>query len=199
MSLNLYVGPMFAGKTTAALRLVNNYIRRGDPYLCITSKLDTRYNKSGGTMVSHDGDSHAAVQLDRLFDITRLESNNHILKRLSTAKYVIIEEANFFSDLKAFVEYAVEVLDKHVTCIGLDGDYMREPFGQILSLIPLCDSVIKLKATCMKCAKPSISSPPNDAIFTHRIVNNTNQTFVGGASEYEPLCRQHYRDAFLYS
>jgi thymidine kinase len=190
---------MFAGKTSAGIRLVNNYIRRGDPYLCITSRLDTRYNKSGGAIVSHTGDSHDAVQLDQLFNIIKLESNNHILKRLSAAKYIIIEEAHFFPDLKNFVEYAVEVLDKHVTCIGLDGDYMRNPFGEILSLIPFCDSVIKLKATCMKCPKPSISSPPNDAIFTHRIADSTSQTFVGGTQEYEPLCRQHYRDAYLYS
>ena len=192
MSLNLYVGPMFAGKTTAALRLVNNYIRRGDNYLCITSTLDTRYSSTGGKIISHDKESHDAIQVKSLYDILESDSLN---KRFQNASYVIIEEANFFQDLKKFVTYAVETLNKHVTCIGLDGDYKREPFGEILSLIPLCDSLTKFKATCMKCVKPSISSSPNDAIFTHRIVNEAAQTFVGGTSEYESLCRQHYLEA----
>jgi thymidine kinase len=189
---------MFAGKTSAAIRLVNTYIRRGEPYICITTTLDTRYNKNGGTIVSHDGDSHTAIQVSNLLDIVRHESNKHLLKSLSAAKYVVIEEANFFPDLKQFVQYAVEVLDKHVICIGLDGDYRREPFGEILSLIPLCDSVTKFKANCAKCSKPDISSSPNNAIFTHRITKETTQALVGGASNYEPLCRYHYNIADLY-
>ena len=40
--------------------------------------------------------------------------------------------------------------------------------------------------------KPSISSSLNDAIFTHRIVDESKQTFVGGSTEYESLCRKHY-------
>ena len=189
MSLNLYLGPMFAGKTTAALRLVNNYIRRGDSYLCITSVLDTRYSGSGGKIISHDKESHDAIQVKNLYDIVDDANKSKLLEE---ARFIIIEEANFFSDLKKFVMYAVETLGKHVTCIGLDGDYKREPFGEILSLIPLCDSIIKFKAICMKCTKPSISSSLNDAIFTHRIVDESKQTFVGGSTEYESLCRKHY-------
>ena len=34
---------------------------------------------------------------------------------------------------------------------GLDGDYLRKPFGHILECIPLCDNVVKLKSMCTVC------------------------------------------------
>ena len=189
MSLNLYIGPMFSGKTTAALRLINTYIRREDSFLCITSNLDTRYAKEGGKIISHNQESHDAVAVDKL-DTLR-ES-----KAFLDARNIIIEEAHFFPDLKDFVLYAVDVYDKHVTCIGLDGDFERKPFGDLLKLIPFCDSVTKFKGICRSCMIPDICSPYRSAIFTHRISKgNLTQTLVGGATEYESLCRKHYLEA----
>ena len=75
-----------------------------------------------------------------------------------------IDEAQFFNDLKEFVLYSER--NKSVIISGLDGDSNREPFGQILDCIPLCDSVEKLTAMDMT------SKDGTPAIFTKRIVNN---------------------------
>lgn len=104
------------------------------------------------------------------------------------AKLVIIDEAQFFPDLKAFVEQSVDHLNKNVLVVGLDGDADRKPFGQILDCIPLADSVTKLKSFCRRCGDGT------EAIFTfcERPTQKTGQVCVGGAEMYVPLCRKHY-------
>ena len=54
---------------------------------------------------------------------------------------------------------------KTVIVAALDGTFQREPFGAILNLVPLAESVIKLKAVCMLCY--------NDAAFTKRLGGET--------------------------
>ena len=179
MALNLYIGPMFSGKTTAALKLIDTYIQNNESFLCITSKLDTRYS-SAGKIVSHDMKSYDALSVSNLLPVLGFDE---FLK----ADYIIIEESNFFPDLKTFVLYALESFGKHVTCIGLDGDYKREPFGQLLELVPYCSSIMKFKAICKMC-----HGFRRNAIFTHRITSESTQTLVGGKDTYESLCRIHY-------
>ena len=50
---------------------------------------------------------------------------------------------------------------KTVIVAALDGTFQRQPFGSILNLVPMAESVIKLKAVCMLCY--------NDASFTKRL------------------------------
>ena len=58
-----------------------------------------------------------------------------------------IDEAQFFTDLKDFIIKS-EKMNKIIILAGLDGDYLRKPFGQILECIPLCDDLLLLKAMC---------------------------------------------------
>ena len=75
---------------------------------------------------------------------------------------------------------------KHVICAGLDGDFNRQPFGDVLRLIPHCDDIIKLKALCKRCGNGT------PALFSKRIVNNSKTTLVGSNDCYEAVCRMHY-------
>lgn len=36
---------------------------------------------------------------------------------------------------------------------ALDGTFQRKPFGKILELVPLAESVVKLSAVCLYCSK----------------------------------------------
>ncbi len=103
------------------------------------------------------------------------------------ADCIIVEEAQFFPDLKAFVLPLVDTLQKHVICVGLDGDSNRAPFGQVLDLVPHADTIHKLKAHCTRCADGT------PALFTYREPGApTAQINVGSADQYEALCRTHY-------
>ena len=178
MSLQLYIGPMFAGKSSAALELINTFENNNSKVLCITSNLDNRYTNEPA-IVSHKGESHPAIAVNTLLPL--LDSDEYI-----NADSIVIDEAHFFPDLKEFVLTAVDKHEKYVACVGLDGDSNREPFGQILDLIPHCDYVTKLKATCSVCKS-------NDAIFTYRIKTDiAEQIHVGGVKDYNALCRYHF-------
>ena len=56
-----------------------------------------------------------------------------------------------------------------------------QPFGTILDLVPLAESVVKLKAVCMVCFK--------DAAFTKRLGSEKEVEVIGGADKYMAVCR----------
>ena len=56
-----------------------------------------------------------------------------------------------------------------------------QPFGTILDLVPLAESVVKLKAVCMVCFK--------DAAFTKRLGSEKEIEVIGGADKYMAVCR----------
>ena len=103
------------------------------------------------------------------------------------SKLILINEGQFFSDIKEWVSCAVEKYNKHVYICGLDGDFRRNKFGDLLDLIPLCDEVIKLKSICVNCKV-------NHAIFTHRHIKDDTDQILIGTDEYNPLCRSCYKD-----
>ena len=177
MSLTLYIGPMFAGKSSTALGIIrrNNVIDR--PTLCLTSAWDVRY--AADKIVSHDQESHSALSVKTLMPVI-------LRAEFESAACILVEEAQFFPDLLPFVLFAVEQKKKDVYCFGLDGDSNRQPFGQLNQLLPYCDRVEKLTALCLRCGDGT------PAIFTHRRVASEAQVAVGGADEYEALCRWHY-------
>ena len=101
------------------------------------------------------------------------------------ADIIGIDEAQFFSDLKYFILKA-EKTNKIIIIAGLDGDFKRNPFGQILECIPLCDNVIKLSAMCME------SKDGTPGIFTKRIIKSNKQTLIGAQDSYVAVCREKY-------
>ena len=75
---------------------------------------------------------------------------------------------------------------KHVVVCGLDGDINRNIFGEIIKLIPICDSLIKLHAYCNKCNDGTL------APFTKKINNDISLIDIGGSDKYIPVCRYHF-------
>jgi thymidine kinase len=179
MSLDLYIGPMFAGKSSAILGVVRRNDVIGRKTLCITSALDKRYTTEA-KIVSHNKESYPAVAVNELLPLL-------VSAAFKESEAIIIEEAQFFPDLREFALSAVEDFGKAVICVGLDGDSERRPFGHLLDLIPYADKVQKFTALCMRCHNGT------DAIFTLRKAGAPgSQIAVGGQDTYEPVCRKHY-------
>lgn len=100
---------------------------------------------------------------------------------------VCIDEAQFFPDLDERVRYMVNKLGLEVYVAGLNGDYKRRKFGQILDLVPDADDVIILKDTlCSKCALRGIRKT---AKFTWRINDDSKSQVEIGSQNYIPVCR----------
>ena len=182
MSLNLVIGPMFSGKSSYLLSCIRAYKEIGSSIFIITSVFDKRYSDEP-MIVNHTKESYKAdIAVEDLFDAM-------IHEDFLQAKVIIIEEAQFHKNLVDFVVMAVDIHEKHLIVAGLDGDANRNPFGEVLNLVPLADRIVKLKAICKKC---SDENEVNDAIFSSKIVDNSSLVDVGGSDKYESLCRKHY-------
>lgn len=190
MSLELLIGPMFAGKSSALLSIVRRHKALGWSVCVITHSCDTRYGTD--QVVNHDQQRCPAIATSSLMPL--LEMPEYQLSRL-----VVVEEAQFFADLVPFVTRAVDGNGKHVVVVGLDGDAERKPFGRVIDLIPYADRITKLTAMCKLCADGT------PAIFTFAATDDAaasaamGEACVGAADKYMPMCRKHYLAAKEHS
>jgi thymidine kinase len=179
-ALHLIMGPMFAGKTTALLQKVKEAEADSSRVAVITNALDTRYGTN--VCATHTGISRPAVAVSQLLPLLSKETSPFDLSNIDA---IAIDESQFFPDLKEFCVRAVEEKGMTVFAAGLNGDFKRELFGDIVKLIPFADSVHFLRARCSFCEHP--------ASFTLRLVSSESQQLVGGNEAYQPVCREHYR------
>ena len=174
--LEIILGPMFAGKTTKLIEKYRECIFLMKKVCVINYEEDKRYDDV--KLSSHD-----LVKIDstNLKNISDIFSNDEIMK----AEIFLINEGQFFPDLYFSVKKLVDELNKTVYVYGLDGDYKREKFGEILDLIPICNKVKKLTALCNMCKDGT------KAYFTKRITNEKEQKVIGN-DNYIAVCRNCY-------
>jgi thymidine kinase len=171
--LELIIGPMFSGKTSRLVDIYKQCQFCNISVSVINHSIDTRYHD---TMLStHDKVMIPCIKAKYITDI---------LDTLANSQVIIINEGQFFDDLYTTV---VSLLNqgKKIYVGGLDGDFERKRFGQILDLIPLCDKVTKLTSLC------SICKDGKPGIFSKRLTLETEQTIVG-SDIYIPVCRSCY-------
>lgn len=174
--LEIIIGPMFSGKTTRIVEIYNEHLKKNPEVKIsvINFTGDTRYHVS---MLS----THDQIMIPCIFTTKLQDIMNNI--EVEESGVVLINEAQFFPDLYDVVVNMVTILNKRVYLCGLDGDFKRQRFGQVLDLIPMCDVVYKLKSVCHFCKK--------SAIFSYRLTNEDSQVVIG-SSNYVPLCRKCY-------
>jgi len=173
--LELIIGPMFSGKTSRLIDIYKQCKFCNIPVVVINHSSDTRYDNL--LLSNHDRVMIPCVQTNRLMTT---------YKQLQDAKVFLINEGQFFEDLYEYVELLLKGGNKIYVC-GLDGDFQRKKFGQILDLIPLCDKVTKLTSLC------SICKNGKPGIFSMRLTVETCQTLVG-SDNYIPVCRDCYEN-----
>ena len=178
-SITLIIACMYAGKSTELIRRSTIYHEIGLKVLYINSSLDTRSSQNFST--------HNQTLTQIPFDSVKLLDLEEC-KNVDDYDVIAIDEGQLFKNLIKFCKHICENLNKIVLVAGLDGDYKRQPFGEICDLIPHCDEIIKLKAFCVECKKNNIIE---SAIFTKRIVSNVENTIlIGGKETYIPVCRK---------
>jgi thymidine kinase len=183
--LEIYLGCMYSGKTSKLLEIYKQCKFCNISVAVINHNFDTRYHNT--MMSSHDKVMVPCIQANTIKEIWDLNSDNN--NAIHLAKIILINEAQFFEDL---YPYVVKMLDAKKTVIisGLDGDFKRAKFGQILDLIPLCDKITKLHSLCSLCKNG------NPGIFSRRISDETQQTLIG-SDNYLPVCRKCYETTFV--
>jgi len=181
--LELAIGPMFSGKTTHLIQAYKKYTYIGKRVLVLNYSDDKRYHDS--MLSTHDKIMIPCVQTTRIRDIWNS-------REFVNSEVVLINEGQFFPDLYETVLEMIDVYKKTVYICGLDGDFKRGKFGEILELIPHCDKVTKLQSLCSQCKNGKV------AIFSHRLTPEDSQILIG-SDIYIPLCRKCYLNATAIS
>jgi thymidine kinase len=178
MSLDIVIGPMFAGKSSRILSIESRYASLGLRVLILKHASDNRFGYHDD-VITHD---LRRVPCRRLLVLNEVEDET-----LARFDVVIVDEAHFFPGLVEFVTRIVEHHRKVLFLVGLDGDSNRRPFGELLECIPLADRVERITAFCRRCANGT------PGLFSHRTHGpHDQQVIVGGAGLYETLCRGCY-------
>lgn len=175
-SLQLFVGPMYAGKTSKLIETYEECIDSENRVIVLTHSDEIRY--SIDKLSTHDQKKIECFKYDTISSFI-----NEKADAIKECKVILIDEGQFFKDLLEILPL-INQLHKHVYVFGLDGDFKRNKFGQILDLIPHCDRIEKLHAKCNVCS--------NQAIFSHRTNDSSEQVLIGNESVYQPLCRECY-------
>lgn len=176
-NIKIILGPMFSGKSSEIIRLINRYKILNKKILAINHEIDNRYGEN--KIISHNKEKIDCINLKNLKPIMETEDYKN-------SEVIVIEEAQFFSDLYEFVVTSADKYHKNIIVAGLDGDYQKKPFGDLLRLIPHAESVVKLHALCLKC------NDGTKAAFTKRIIDNDKKILVGSSENYQPVCRKHF-------
>ena len=177
-SITLIIGCMFSGKSTEIMRLIKRYKVLKKKILIINHKSDQRY--STDSISTHDKIQVKCEMLEKL--LPAISTNEY-----QDADVIVIEEAQFFTDLFDFATLSADKFNKTVIIAGLNGDFNRNTFGDIQRLIPHAENITKLSALCVMCGDGS------PAHFSKRIdASNKSQTLIGSTTEYIAVCRKHY-------
>jgi thymidine kinase len=194
-TLIIYLGPMFSGKTTRLNYDLTRFADKGLSTLKIVHAEDIRddvasSDMSGSTHNSSYRSLSSKIKCVRVSELSKVD--------VSAYHAIGIDEAQFYPDIYQVVERWVEIEGKHVRIAGLDGDYSKRKFGQVLDLIPMCDKVKKLTASCVICLAELKKTNFHgnifslEAPFTKRLGTSTQQKDVGGSDKYIPVCRYHH-------
>ena len=177
--LQIIIGPMFSGKTSELIKIYNEKKNIGEKVFAINYDQDTRYGID--MIVSHDKQSISSCNINKLHEINCYTEYKNCFKE---ANWIFINEAQFFKDLKPWVIDILEETNKYVILCGLDSDFKRHRFGELLDLIPHANQVTKLYGVCQLCKSQSL--------YTRRITTEQEQEVIGNTN-YIPVCRNCYK------
>jgi thymidine kinase len=196
--LELFIGPMFSGKTSKLVEIYKQCLFCNIQVAVINHSIDKRYDDT--LLSTHDKIMIPCIQTNKLIDVwyyktdkrgnEGLDEDDIIWRqfddtiKLINADVILINEGQFFEDLCPAVDHMLKHNKKIYVC-GLDGDFERKKFGQILDLIPLCDKITKMTSLCSLCKNGTAG------IFSKRISSEKEQTVVG-SDNYIPVCRTCY-------
>ncbi len=185
MTLEVIMGPMFSGKTSELIRLVEREVYAKRKGAIFKAAFDNRY--SSREVVTHNGLRYEA------YSIVPTSTGLRRIARAAVAEdlYVVgVDEVNFFPlELASILDKLAD--KKHVIACGLNIDFKAEPFETTMALVARADRVRHLSAVCVVCGQ--------EATRTQRLIEgkpaprDSPVIAVGGKELYEPRCRSCYQ------
>jgi len=184
LTLEVIIGPMFSGKTSELIRLVEREVYAKRKGAIFKIAFDKRY--SARQVVTHNGLRYNAYTVSSSDEgVKKIEE----VAEANNLDAIGVDEVNFFP------EAVVGVLDRiadrrRVIACGLNLNFRAEPFPTTMELAARADRVRYLSAVCVVCGQ--------EATRTQRLIAgkpapwDSPTIVVGGKEMYEPRCRNCY-------
>ena len=174
-SIEVICGSMFSGKTEELIRRLRRANFAKQRVEIFKPKIDTRYSLDD--VVSHDKTTIRS---------TPVESSGSILLLSGNVDVIGIDEAQFFDE--GLVDVCTQLANQGIRVIiaGLDMDFKGVPFGPMPALCAIAEDVFKVHAICVRCGAL--------AYVSHRLVEGDKLVLIGEMTEYEPICRDCYKE-----
>ena len=174
--LIVYCGPMWSGKTSAMLALLDRYRYQNKSVVVFKPKIDDRYSRTEVT--THTGWKIPAVTIETAADILKY------LNDLPSPPDVVAIDELFMVPGSAKIMIWLFRQRFTVVVSTLDLSSECKPFAEVKEILPWATKIEKLSAVCVVCGK--------DAKYTYRKSDNTDEIAVGGGESYEPRCAHCY-------
>lgn len=177
--LTIICGPMYSGKTTELIRLINRIKIANRECIVFKPKIDNRYTAT--KICTHDAkDGIDCVLIDKSMDIINYVTKNPEIQIIGIDEIQFLDE-----EIYEVVRYLIQE-GYNIIASGLDMDFRGEPFGQMPRLLCVANAVQKISAVCNECG--------DDASYTQRIVDGKPASYnepiivVGATEKYEARC-----------
>jgi len=175
--IEVFLGPMFAGKTTSLIKRAKELESEGKKVKVFKPSMDNRYGES--IICTHNKESLKAYNIKSVEEI-----------KTDNSDVIIIDEFHFFPSAILDLCAKLKNSGKHVILAGLNFDHTGEPVRfkdsekNSEDLKRIADEIHLLKSKCAICGK--------DAYMTERTAKTDNYFLVGGAEAYRPVCEEHH-------
>lgn len=179
--LEIILGPMYASKSSILISKIRRERCAEYSVIMVKYSKDNRYVGNDPYLCTHDKMKYEAIRSSKTLD--------GIYDKVKKFDVIGIDEGQFFDDIVPFVNKLIWNDGKRVYIASLDSTSEGKKFGHVLDLIPICDTVHKLKAVCMT---PGCRS---DAILTHKKIPSKLEIEIGGKDKYVSLCRKCFEEA----
>lgn len=174
--LNVYVGPMFSGKTSRLLAELDRSKYQHRRVMLFKPRVDNRF--SADEVVSHNGLKCKATVVETGADIIAA------IKDADENPSVVAVDEAFMIDGVAEVLIWLYRMGYTVLVSTLDMSSQGKPFAEVEKLLPWATHVEKCCAVCTVCGR--------DARYTHKkTVSSRDEIEVGGDEMYEARCFSH--------
>ncbi len=196
--LEIIIGPMFAGKTSALIDRLTTFEQMGYKVICFFPCFSNRY---GGVdkIISHNPLDGSATKSFPAHPLLELDWNIPV----GDHDVIGVDEIHMFesNQIVSIIDMLAS-MQRRVIVSGLACSYERKPFLSVCSLIGLADVITQLRTTCVSCESSQVpldfQPVPLDggnAVFSMRIkpiaedqISNSPALLVGGMEEYKPIC-----------
>ena len=181
--LTTIVGPMFSGKTTELLRLMDRELIAKRNSILFKPQLDNRYSEED--VLNHNGVGRKALIANNSHHILDKTVELH---RQKTIENIFIDEIQFFDSEITEVINKINDLGIDVYTCGLNQTFKGTPFPfkdgkkDMGYLMAISDQIISLDAICNVCGEK--------ATKTYRTGTDTATVVVGGQDKYQARCKK---------